>query len=59
MPGAALFNAGCNMNLCFLLNPKKIWRRSVLLFSNKTHKTAPLIPKNDVKFFGRSFYSHW
>jgi len=28
------------MNKCFLLNPKKIWRRSVLSFSRKTQKST-------------------
>jgi len=35
------------MNKCFLLNPKKIWHRSVLPFS-KNAKKAHFISKNDV-----------
>jgi len=33
------------MNKYFLLNPKKIWHKSVLSFSGKTHT---LILKNDI-----------
>jgi len=36
------------MNKSFLLNPDKIWRRPVLLFSRQTQKTHTLIPKDDV-----------
>jgi len=36
------------MNKRFLLNLKKISRRSVLSFSRKIQKTHTLIPKNDV-----------
>jgi len=36
-------------NKCFLLSPeKKIWRRSVMSFSEKNAKNAHLIPKNNV-----------
>jgi len=34
------------INKCFTL--KKIWRRSVLLFSRKTQKTHTSVSKNDV-----------
>jgi len=30
---------------CFLLNPEKIWRKSVLSFLRKTQKSHTLIPK--------------
>jgi len=33
------------INKCFLLNPEKIWHRSVLLFLRKMHT---LIPKHDI-----------
>jgi len=33
--------------MCFLLNPEKIWKRSVLSFLRKKEK-GTLIPKNDV-----------
>jgi len=36
------------MNKCFLLNPEKNCRKSVLSFSRKTQKTHTLIPKNNV-----------
>jgi len=39
------FNAGCNQQLFSLKSWKKIWCRSVLLFSKKMHT---LIPKNDI-----------
>jgi len=32
----------------FLLNPEKIWRRSVLSLLRKSQKTHTFIPKNDV-----------
>jgi len=35
------------MNKCFLMNPEKNWRRSVLSFTKK-RKNASLNPKNDV-----------
>jgi len=36
------------MNKCYLLNPEKNLRRSVLSFWRKTQKTYPLILKSDV-----------
>jgi len=36
------------VNKCFLLNPKKMWCKSVLSFSIKTQKTHILIKKNYV-----------
>jgi len=40
-PGA-VFSYQAVMNKCFPLNPKKFWRRSVLLFSRKTQKPSTL-----------------
>jgi len=42
-----LFNAGCNEQV-FLLNPEKICRISVLLFSRETQKTHTVNLKNYV-----------